>query len=173
MFSYTNAPEKRINLGIDPSASTLQHMKTAIIEGSKNQYVRKFAEHLVENVSDRDEWGEIDAIFTFLQHHTRFAKDPRGLEYIRTPYEVLTRIERGDIPSLDCDDYTVTGLALARTLGYPTMIKATSYTPNKTLSHVYGKVQIHGEWVNFDAVRKDRSLGWEASNITNHLGVMI
>jgi len=160
-----DAPTTRFELGYGTIAvprRTGMKMREIILESADNLYVRKWAERMVENVTDRDEWGEANAIFTFLQNHTRYAKDPRGTEFIQTPPYVLKHIELEMKPSLDCDDYTVISLSLLRSLGYPTIIRITGYKSDRKFVHVYGMVKINGRWVAFDPVRKDQDLGWEA-----------
>lgn len=165
MFAYLDPPSKKEWLGLGLIAvpkNTARRMVKIIKESSYNPYVRKWAEKIVEGVKDRDEQGEIRALFRFMQKNTRFARDPRGMEYIQTPPYVLKHIEMGDKPSLDCDDYTVTGMSLARALGYRTAIRVVGYKKG-AFSHVYGMVRIKGDgWVMFDAVRKDIPLGWES-----------
>lgn len=154
---------------VNISRNTVAKMRDIIRQSSANEYVRKFAEHIVMDVRDRDRKGEVYAIFKWLQDHTRYANDPLGTEYIQTPPYVLKQIEAGLIPSLDCDDYVVTGLSLLRSLGYRTTIRAVGWgkNPNQKYSHVYGMVMISPQlgWVAFDCVRKDQTLGWQAPGI--------
>ncbi len=160
-----NAPVQKIDLGfgrVGVPRRTAQRMRDIIRKSSANLYVRKWAEKIVQDVVDRDEDGEVEAIYDFLQRKTRYARDPRGTEFIQTPPFVLKHIELGMVPSLDCDDYTVTGLSLLRSLGYPTIIRVTGYRDDGRFTHVYGMVKVDGRWVCFDPVRKDQFLGWEA-----------
>lgn len=171
-----SAPVKTEFLGfgkVAPAINTGKKMRLLILEHGKNEYVRKWAERIVERVEDRDHMGEVTAIFEFLQDKTRYANDPRGVEYIQTPEYVLKHIELGMRPSLDCDDYTVTGLALLRSLGYNTRIKIIGFSNNDIFSHVYGMVGIDRKWVPFDCVRKDQSLGWESPRIKRAMMVNI
>lgn len=163
-----SAPVKTSFLGfgkLAPAVNTGNSMRLLIIEHGKNEYVRKWAERIIERIPDRDHMGEANAIFEFLQDKTRYANDPRGIEYIQTPEYVLKHIELGMRPSLDCDDYTVTGLSLLRSIGYKTRIKIVGFRNNNRFSHVYGMVKIDGKWVAFDCVRKDWSIGTESPNI--------
>ena len=160
-----SAPVRRTDLGsgrVGVPRRTAQKMREIIRKSSSNLYVRKWAEKIIEDVPDRDMKGEVEAIYTFLQRKTRYARDPRGTEFIQTPPYVLKQVELGMKPSLDCDDYTVSGLSLLRSMGYSTLIRVTGYKDDGRFSHVYGKVLVDGKWVNFDPVRKGQNLGWEA-----------
>lgn len=168
-FTYLNPPVRHIFLGrgaFTVPRNTVSHMRSIIINSAINPYIRKWAEKMIESVPDRDEEGEVRAVYNFLQRHTRYAKDPRGAEYIQTPDYVLHQLEIGDIPSLDCDDFCVLGLSLLRSLGYETAIRTAGYRPDKHFSHVYGLVKVKNCWLVFDAVRKGKPLNWEAPNAT-------
>lgn len=143
------------------SVNTARIMRDHIRTAAHNPYVRHWAESMVQDVPDKVEWEEVDAIFSFLQSATRYQKDPRGLEYIQTPPHLLERVEMGQKPSIDCDDYTILGLSLLRSIGYDTKIRVVAFDKKRSYSHVYGMVKIDGEWTPFDAVRKDVDLGWE------------
>jgi len=169
MFKPLNPPVRKEFLGfgrVNVPATTISRMRDIIKESGHSNYVREWAKHIIEDVPDRDEVGEVQAIFDFLQLHSRYTKDPKGMEYVQTPLFVLSQIGLGQIASLDCDDYTVTSLSLLRSIGYPVKIRATGYSNNKNFSHVYGLVKIKGSWKVFDAVRKDEPLFWEAPGRT-------
>jgi hypothetical protein len=155
---------------------TGRRMRAIILESSANPYVRKWAERVTRSLPDRDHDAEIQAIYSFLQNNTRYVADPRGTEYVQTPPFVLTQIEHRLNPGLDCDDYTVTGLSLLRSIGYDTAIRVTGYKPDNRFSHVYGMVRLPktGEWRAFDCVRKDEPLaGWEAPGKVRQMDLLV
>ena len=152
---------------------TAERMREMIHEAGQNLYVRKWAEKVVADIVDRDEDGEANAIFRFLQTKTRYAHDPRGTEFIQTPPYILKHIELGLRPSLDCDDYTVIGLSMLRSLGYQTLIRVTGYRPDGKFSHVYGMVRVDGNWIAFDPVRKNVPMGWEAPSAKRRMDIPV
>lgn len=173
-FFWDNPPVTLEGLGAFPSRSTAYKMKKEIHKGSHTPYVRYWAEMIVEDIDDRDKLGEVGTVFDFIQKATRYANDPRGLEYIQTPQLILERIERGERPSLDCDDHTVLSLSLLRSLGYHTVIRVISIRRGKPYSHVYGLVEVFPKkWVPFDAVRRDKELGWETSRIVRKFDIKV
>lgn len=177
-LGFLNPPVTKEELGFGKVAvprRTAFRMRDIIRQSSANEYVRKWAERIVQDVPDRDRRGEVAAVFHFLQTRTRYANDPLGTEYIQTPPYVLKQIEMDLKPSLDCDDYTVTGLSLLRSLGYTTAIRVVGFTkksPDK-FTHVYGMVQLDGGWMPFDCVRKDRGLGWEAPGQAQRMDIKV
>ena len=168
MLNYLNPPISKHFLGFGPIAvptNTANKMIAIIRESAANPYIRKWAEKIIENVPDRNEYQEIDAIYRFIQKYTRYAKDPLEFEYIQTPVYILQQLEIGDIPSLDCDDHVVLSLSLLRSIGYETSVKVVGYNPsNKQFTHVYGIVYINDYPIVFDAIHKNKPLGWEPPN---------
>ena len=166
-MQFIKAPVRYESLGfgtIGVPTRTAHRMRDIIRKSAANEYVRKFAERQIQYVQNRDEWGEAEAIYRFLQAKTRYAYDPRGVEYIQTPPYVLKHIEINMIPSLDCDDYATLGLSLLRSIGFQTAIRLTGYKDDGRFTHVYGLVKIHGKWTPFDPIRKEKEMGWEAPN---------
>lgn len=175
-FTFLNPPIQKVFLGFGQDQipkNTAYKMRDLIRQSAMNEYVRKWAEKIVEGVQDRDEAGEVGAVFDFMQAKTRYAHDIRGTEYIQTPPYVLKQIEIGSKPSLDCDDYVVTGLSLLRSIGYETGIRIASFRKDGKYKHVFGLVKIKGQWTPFDAVRKDKQLGWEAPGITKAMNIAV
>lgn len=164
-FPNIDAPVTTTFLGFGKVAvpkNTGRHMRKLIRKYGTDEYVRKWAERIIARVPDRDQVGEVKAIFNFMRDNTRYANDPRGTEYFQTPPYVLKHIEKKMRPSLDCDDYTITGLALLRSIGYATKIRIVGYNNKKSYSHVYGMVVVKDKWIPFDCVRKDQKFGWQA-----------
>lgn len=168
MINYQKPPLRKVSLGYTNtsiSLNTIKEMRKIIIESSQNHYVRSWAEHMISGVPDRDSEKEIEAIFLFIQKYMRYTNDPLGVEYVQTPPFILEKLEQGLTPNLDCDDYTVLGLSLLRSIGYETAIRIAGYS-SKEFEHVYGMVynRKYDEWIPFDAIRKDKPFKWEAPN---------
>lgn len=165
MLNYLHPQTTKHFIGFGPiaaPANTVSKMIGIIKESASNPYIRKWAEKIIERVPDKNELQEIEAVYRFLQTYTRYTKDPLEFEYIQTPVYILNQMEIGDIPSMDCDDYTVLSLSLLRAIGYETTIKVTGYNPrDKRFSHVYGIVWIGDFPLVFDAIHKNKPLGWE------------
>lgn len=170
------APVKHEFLGfgkITVPKNTALKMREIIKKASINEYVRKWAERIVEDVEDRDEVGEAEVIFNFVQTNTRYGHDPRGTEYIQTPHYILKQIEVGMKPTNDCDDSTTLSLSLLRSLGFKTKIRVTGYRSDGRFSHVYGLVVINGKWVPYDCVNKKFKVGWQAPNPKRIMDILV
>jgi transglutaminase-like putative cysteine protease len=170
--------EEFIGYGDQAIYNTVAKMKSIIQSSSKNPYVREWAKSIVAGVPVEDKQREAEAVFKFVQSNVRYTKDPLGWEYIQTPPVMLEDIRlykegKGDRPIGDCDDMTVLSLSLLRSIGFPVAIKVVSYNPERKFGHVYGLVNIKGEWVPFDTVRPDKYMGWEAAGMTRVLEVKV
>ncbi len=156
-----------LGFGEDAVVNTVSKMKK-IINDSMTPYVRGWAEKILTfyNVAANDKLGEVMAIYNFLRTHLRYTRDPLGLEYVQTPPVLLEMLDRGETPMADCDDYTVLGLSLLKSIGYPTAIKIAGYKPDKKFTHVYGLVNIKNKWLPFDAIKADRMFGYEHPGAT-------
>jgi transglutaminase-like putative cysteine protease len=170
--------EEFIGYGDEAIYNTVAKMKSIIQESSKNPYIREWAKNIVAGVPVEDKHGEASAIFRFVQSNVRYTKDPMGWEYIQTPPVLLEDIRlyqagKGERPIGDCDDMTVLSLSLLRAIGFPVALKVVSYNPARRFGHVYGLVNIKGEWVPFDTVRPDKYMGWEAVGATRVLEVKV
>jgi hypothetical protein len=169
MLNFLNPPVTKKFLGYTGQAisyNTVKEMIKIIYSSSANPYVRKFAERIIRDIKDRDEMGEIQAVYDFMINHIKYVHDPLGIEFIQTPPYILNQMELGDIPALDCDDYTVLSLSLLRSIGYNVAIRLAAYHEKENFEHVYGLVFLEQakKWIVFDGIRKDKWLGWEAPN---------
>ena len=165
----THNPVRKEFLGIGEVAidNTARIMRDIIIKSTQNQYVRKWAEKMLDRVPDHNEYQEVSAVYQYLANNIRYTKDPHGFEYIKTPPVSLQQMDIGELPNLDCDDMTVLSLSLLKSIGYPVALRLASFNRDKKFRHVYGLVFVkqYG-WVPFDLVKK-KGLGWEAPHITN------
>lgn len=172
-YSIGNIPVRKEFLGFGESAifNTITKIKDEINKGRINLYVRHWAEKIVAPVKPNDRIGEVQAIFDFVKSNLRYTRDPYGMEFVQTPDLLLRQIEAGETPAADCDDYTTLAGALLKSIGYPVALKATSYKPDKNLRHIYLLVNAYGKWIPFDAIRREKNLGWEAPGITRAVEV--
>lgn len=170
--SIGNQPVKYTSLGFGDyavSRNTLSLMKDAIVQSSKNPTVRDWATRIIADVRPKDQWGEAEAIYHFVQNHSHYVKDPTGTEMLQSPLVAFDNWNRSIMWPADCDDYSILILSLLRSIGYKVGLRAASYTPNKMLTHVYGMVQLYGQWYPVDGIKSGGYIGWEHENATNVL----
>lgn len=81
---------------------TADHLVNLIRQYGNNFYVRKWAERIIEQVSERDKMGEVRALFRFVKEHIRYTRDMIDMEYVQEPGYVLEQIEAGNTVMGDC-----------------------------------------------------------------------
>ena len=170
--------EEYIGTGDAAIENMVQKMKNIINISSKNPYVREWVKNIVARVDVNNKKGEASAIFNFVRDNIRYTKDPYGYEYIHTPSATLEDIRlfhdsKGERPNGDCDDMTLLGLSLLKSIGFETAIKVVSFYESGQYGHVYGLVKIQQNWVPFDAVRTNSYLGWESSGHTRVMETIV
>lgn len=137
--------------GLSGTTQTVERMKQAVIgklphakhhEGMHHPEVRFLATRIVNEVPSKDYAGEARAIFEFMHipnGFMRYTLDPRGLEWVQTPYVTLLVEGQGD-----CDDHATAICALAGSLGLGCgvrTIKADKKRPDQ-FSHVYAIIGV-------------------------------
>lgn len=165
-------PYKREYLGEGDNAiyATVDKISSIVKESYVNPYVRQWAEHIVNHISNNNKLAEVAAVHRFVWKHVRYTKDPYGMEYLQTPPHLLKMIEEGKRPHGDCDDMTMLSLSLLRSIGFPVAVKIASYQENGKFAHIYGLAYVHGKgWMPVECVRGDKPLGWQAPGITRQL----
>ena len=156
---------KEIGIGDIASKNTLEEMKYYINNGLTQLIVRQTVHNILRNISERSQYDEIKVIFKWVQDHCRYTNDPKGLECITAPEVMLEEISKTGLALEDCDSFTILLATLLKFAGYPVRLKAVGFYKGKQLSHVYLQVKLGDEWMSADAIKKDKSLGWESNNI--------
>jgi transglutaminase-like putative cysteine protease len=160
-------PVKKVFIGYGDEAihNTLRIMRDLIIRSSVNNYVRRWAEKIVEGATSNID--RVRSIYDFIARHSYYLKDPSGFEFIKTPPVSLQLIEVGEKTALDCDDFTVLSLSLLKSIGFHTALKAIAIRPDKKFVHVYGLVEVEKDkWMPIDLTKPENGLGWEWPNPT-------
>ena len=165
--------EEYIGTGEDAIRNTVKKMREIIIVSSRNPYIREWAKYAISGTEVNDKEAEARAVHNFVRDHVRYTRDPFGFEYIQTPPVLLEDIRNGERPIGDCDDMTVLSLSMLKAIGFPVAIKVVSFSDNGRFSHVYGLVQIYGQWIPIDCVRPDKELGWESKMLTRAMETIV
>jgi hypothetical protein len=114
--------------------------------------LRLLAEDVCGQLGSKDYLSEILAIYYWVLSHTRYANDPRTVELVRAPREVLERLKHavsqlrsGWRPSLDCDDLTALLVAPFLSMGREVRIVTVAWDAffrgQRQFQHVYLQVR--------------------------------
>lgn len=109
---------------------TLKHMREEIRKDKRNTWVRDFAQTLCRDVDGKDWWGEIVAVFDFVQNNIRYSLDTNGIEVIQSPHLTL------ELGYGDCDDFVCLVSCLLEHLGHTTYLCALGFDADENYSHV-------------------------------------
>ena len=156
-ISFANLGTSHTDIG----NNTLELMASAIRQSGKNPAVRDWATHIIQGVTQKDEWGEAEAIYHFVQNHSRYVKDPSGTELLQSPLVAFDYWTKGIMWPGDCDDFTILIISLLKSIGFKVKLRAASYKPDKVLGHVYGLVNLYGQWLPIDGIKENGHVGWE------------
>jgi transglutaminase-like putative cysteine protease len=132
---------------------TLAAMRDAVTgsEGAHNAEVRHLAQKIVEGLPPKAYEQEVRAIYDFMRANVRYTLDPRGLEWVQTPWYTLLVSGMGD-----CDDHATAIAGLAISLGHGAGFRTVKGDPGRPddWSHVYPVIGIRENgvprWIPLD-----------------------
>ena len=157
---------------------TVARIKRFALEAQRDYSVRLLAEDVIGRLAPKDFLSEILAVYYWTLAHVRYANDPRTIELVRSPDEVLTRLRQNVAalrqafahpnvrwrPSLDCDDIVVLLTALFLSLGREVRIVTVAfrnafYNGQRQYQHVYVQVREPRtmQWIVLDPVAAEQT----------------
>jgi len=146
---------------------TVALIKQAVNYGVHDPSIRNRAEQLVGSCLERDERAEIECIFNWTKNHFRYLRDPRGLEYVKSPEVSEAEIIKKGFFMEDCDGIVAYLAALLKSIGYPVRAVVISI-PGKgpDFKHIYLEVYLSKEntWLALEGTGRGKPMGWSARN---------
>ena len=112
--------------------------------------MRRAAVEATAYLSHEDQAAEVDAVAEWILARVDYRPDPLLSEWLQQPWAVLSEIERGERPALDCDDLTLLSLSMLSAIGFQTSLVVVASQPDRVFDHVYGVVLISGRWEALD-----------------------
>lgn len=144
--------------GWSGTSRTIRHMQRLVRQGRADPTIIKLATELIRPKAKRDFKGQAESIFNFVKSYIKYVRDPRGVELLRSPLQVLAW------KAGDCDDQVILFSSLCEAVGMETRfktVKANAAVPNE-FSHVYSQVNIPSYgWMSADTIVESASFGWE------------
>ena len=132
----------------------------AFAQSSQRYYpLRVVVEDLCAGLQSKDYLSEILAVYYWVLAHTRYMNDPRNVELVRSPAEVVNSWRAGRTPSLDCDDIVALIVGMLLLLGREVRILTVAwshqfYKGERQYNHVFIQVREprSGHWIVLDPV---------------------
>lgn len=128
-------------------------------EAQNDYLVRQAAEEICSQLPPKDYISEPIAIGQWVHCNTRYMRDPRTVELVRSPSIILKQIYDGEKPSIDCDDMAALICALCMAAGCKTRcvtvaFKNLMYNGQRQYTHVFAQGQDpkSGLWITLDPV---------------------
>jgi hypothetical protein len=132
---------------------------------SQNDYnVRELTEAVCAGLPSKDYAGEALAIYHFVLGHTRYMRDPRTVELVRSPDRVARALKNGHTPNLDCDDMAALIAAMLLSAGHSCRIVTVAFRTmfhkgERQFSHVFtqSREPYSKVWITIDPVAADKT----------------
>ncbi len=141
-------------------------MQRLILQGAKDFYVRQKAIDILmaQRVKPKDYLGEIRALFTWVQQHVRYTKDPFRVEVLHTARRML------ELRAGDCDDMSILLAAMLESIGHPTRLVLVGPDPSQPtlFSHVYLEAWDRGRWIPLDPTMP-YPMGWAPTRLVKRV----
>jgi len=143
---------------------TIEVMSKAALEGGSAFEVRRLVEALCEGLDSKDYTSEyLAALFMVLQR-TRYMRDPRTVELVRSPRVLAQQIMAGRRPSVDCDDMAALLAAMILAMGGKAEFVTVAfvhqfYEGRRQFSHVYVRAlePRNNQWIVLDPVAAEKT----------------
>ncbi|QEU90454.1 transglutaminase domain-containing protein [Streptomyces kanamyceticus] len=147
----------RVPSGPAGTARTAWHMRSLILQGGKDMYVRRRAVRLLKarGVRPKDYLGEIRALFEWVRRSVRYTRDPYRVELLHSARRMI-QLRAGD-----CDDMTILLGALLQSVGHQVRIVLAGPDAGRPglFTHVYPEAEYRGRWIALDATMP-HPMGW-------------
>lgn len=121
--------------------------------------VRELAERICGELRSKDYLSEAMAVYHYVLANTRYTRDPRTVELVKSPYRMVDDLLSGHRLQIDCDDMCVLIATLLLSLGHQVRVVTAAfakqyYKGELQYSHVF--VQAFeprtGTWYTLDPV---------------------
>jgi transglutaminase-like putative cysteine protease len=168
MYSQCQLKPPKITRGYIPKGypgtlATVGYVSHLIKQGAKDFCVRQTAIDILRNyrIRPKDYFGEIAALFHWVQNNIRYTKDIFKVELLHTARRML-HLRAGD-----CDDMAILLGAMLEATGHPVRLVIVGQNPRRQnlYSHIYLETQCRGQWIPLDPTMQ-KPLGW-APNAMN------
>lgn len=117
-----------------------------------NPCVIGFARCLTQNVTGQnDKKSQLSAVVDFLANYVVYQADPGGIEYVRSPVQMMREFEQLGRCRGDCDDQVLLTNSLLGALGIMTRPVGLKIAGSDTFNHVISQINTGPDvWLDYD-----------------------
>lgn len=129
-------------------------MVSLVRDGARDQFIIDAARLLIRNLGERDYKSQAQAIRSYVAERLRFVRDPKGVELLTTPRQLLADIQHRSYTMGDCDDAATLSATLLTCIGFPCRFEAVAFfSPKAPYQHVYTVCSFPGGEMDMDTTR--------------------
>jgi transglutaminase-like putative cysteine protease len=139
-------------------------MRSAALDSQQDYGVRKLTEAICGGLPSKAYADEYLALYYFVLSRTRYMRDPRTIELVRSPHVVAGTLWSGSTPSLDCDDMAALLAAMILAVGGQCRFVTVAFSNmhvrgERQYSHVFVQAREPqtGAWITLDPVAADKT----------------
>lgn len=117
-----------------------------------NPCVIGFARCLVQSVTGQnDKRGQLSKVVDFMRQYVIYQADPGGIEYVRSPVQMMREFEALGHCKGDCDDQVLFANSILGALGIQTRPVGLKIAGADTFNHVISQINTGGSvWLDYD-----------------------
>lgn len=149
---------------------TVAHLRSLANESLRDPSarIRLRAESVLGPIAEKDEDGEIAALYDFVTNALHYVDDPADIELIKNPLLIDRNVTDLGYFMGDCDDASGYLAALLKSVGYS--VQFVIVTPERAdgfdYRHIFVRVwkPREGVWLALDPTAKAFPMGWEVPN---------
>jgi len=159
MHELLSIPDGRA--GLD---AKVRKIRALVEQAKRDPWFRARAAAIVRHVPERDQVGEVEAVWQWVREHVRYLRDPwspDGLEVFTTPRRLLEDASRG-VAAEDCDGHVILASALIETIGYPTRYRIGGVSPEHW-RHIWLEARTNRGWHPLELTKKDEGFTYDPS----------
>jgi transglutaminase-like putative cysteine protease len=153
--------------GIYQSVSALKTLVNQALQDPTAR-IRLRAESLIGGVQEKDDIGEVTAVYDFVVNSLHYVDDPFEMELLKSPLLIDQSIDQTGSFMGDCDDASGYLAALLKSIGYAVqfVIVTPVDAPTFQYGHIYVRVWLPrmNQWLALDPTAKAYPMGWEVPN---------
>lgn len=125
----------------------VRYLAQFVTSYARNACVISFAQCIVSKITTPNDTGaQFLAVTDWMIKYTVYQADPVGIEYVRSPVQMMKDFQATGAARGDCDDLVLLVCSLFRSLGFQTKVAALKINGSSIYNHVAAEVKLGNDW---------------------------